>query len=83
MIGPSLFTIFNIDIEEIVLINIAEEEPKSESDKNEENPKLVFEEDSKYKSDNRKKNINTFTYYKDISSSTTIKVDLPPPEFIS
>ena len=83
VMAPLCFNILNIDIDEIVWIDFTEEEPKSETDKLEEDPKLVFEEDANLKRDNKKKNLTSFTFYKDIFSANTIKVDLPPPEYFS
>ena len=74
VMAPSCFNILNIDIDEIVWIDFTEEEPKSETDKLEEDPKLVFEEDANLKRDNKKKNLTSFTFYKDIFSANTIKV---------
>ena len=39
--APLCFNILNIDIDEIVWIDFTEKEPKSETDKLEEDPKLV------------------------------------------
>jgi hypothetical protein len=83
VMAPSCFNILNIDIDEIVWIDITEEEPKSETDKLEEDPKLVFEEDANLKRGNKKKNLTSFTFYKDIFSTNTIQIDLPPPEYFS
>lgn len=83
VMAPSCFNILNIEIDEIVWMDITEEEPKSETDKLEEDPKLVFEEDTILKRDNKMKNLTWFTFYIDIFSSNTIKVDLPPPEYFS
>ena len=83
VMAPSCFNILNIEIDKIVWIDLTDEEPKSETDKLEEDPKLVFEEVAKFKKDNKRKNLTSFTFYRDIFSANTLKVDLPPPKLFS
>lgn len=80
--APSCLILLDLSKENIVLIDIAEEEPQSKTEKNAEDSNIVQQQPYGIKTIYSESNQALLSFYKENFSSYTLKIDLPPPELI-